>query len=215
MTLNLSVDEVLTTTRSVRKRLDFEKPVSREVLMECLDLALQAPTGSNSQGWQWVFVEDAEKKKAIGDIYLGNASDYLKAPPAREYAEGDTRKERMGKVRDSATYLAEHMHEAPVLLIPCLEGRADESPLGGVSFWASLFPAVWSFCLALRSRGLGTCWTTLHLLNDGEREAADVLGIPYDKYSQGGLFPVAYTKGTDFRPAKRLPAESLTHWNSW
>jgi nitroreductase len=215
MTLNLSVDEVLTTTRSVRKRLDFEKPVSREVLMECLDLALQAPTGSNSQGWQWVFVEDTDKKKAIGDIYLGNASGYLKAPPAREYAEGDTRRERMGKVRDSATYLAEHMHEAPVLLIPCLEGRADESPLGGVSYWASLFPAVWSFCLALRSRGLGTCWTTLHLLKDGERQAADVLGIPYDKYSQGGLFPIAYTKGTDFRPAKRLPAENLTHWNSW
>jgi nitroreductase len=215
MTLNLSVDEVLTTTRSVRKRLDFEKPVPREVLMECLDLALQAPTGSNSQGWQWVFVEDADKKKAIGDIYLANASGYLKAPPAREYAAGDTRGERMGKVRDSATYLAEHMHEAPVLLIPCLEGRADQSPLGGVSFWASLFPAVWSFCLALRSRGLGTCWTTLHLLRDGEQRAADVLGIPYDTYSQGGLFPIAYTKGTDFRPAKRLPAASLTHWNSW
>ncbi len=215
MTLNLSVDEVLTTTRSVRKRLDFEKPVSREVLMECLDLALQAPTGSNSQGWQWVFVEDADKKKAIGDIYLSNASGYLKAPPAREYAQGDTRRERMGKVRDSATYLAEHMHEAPVLLIPCLEGRADQSPLGGVSFWASLFPAVWSFCLALRSRGLGSCWTTLHLLGDGEQRAAEVLGIPYDEYSQGGLFPIAYTKGTDFRPAKRLPAASLTHWNSW
>ncbi len=214
MTLNLSVDEVLTTTRSVRKRLDFDKPVPRELLMECLDLALQAPTGSNSQGWQWVFVEDADKKKAIADIYLSNASGYLKAP-ARKYDAVDTRGERMGKVRDSATYLAEHMHRAPVLLIPCLEGRADESPLGGVSFWASLFPAVWSFCLALRSRGLGTCWTTLHLLNDGERRAADVLGIPYDTYSQGGLFPIAYTKGTDFRPAKRLPAESLTHWNSW
>jgi nitroreductase len=214
MTLNLSVDEVLTTTRSVRKRLDFDKPVSREVLTECLDLAIQAPTGSNSQGWQWVFVEDDDKKKAIGDIYLSNASGYLKAP-ARKYAAGDTRGEQMGRVRDSATYLAEHMHEAPVLLVPCLEGRADESQLGGVSFWASLFPAVWSFCLALRSRGLGTCWTTLHLLNDGERQAAEVLGIPYDKYSQGGLFPIAYTKGTDFRPAKRLPAESLTHWDSW
>src|SRR5438309_4352844 len=136
MALNLSVDELLTTTRSVRKRLDFDKPVSRDVLMECLDLALQAPTGSNSQGWQWVFVEDAEKKKAIGEIYLNNARGYLSAPAA-EYAEGDTRGERMGKVRDSATYLAEHMHEAPVLLIPCLKGRADESPLGGVSFWAS------------------------------------------------------------------------------
>jgi nitroreductase len=214
MTLNLSVDEVLTTTRSVRKRLDFDKPVSRDVLMECLELALQAPTGSNSQGWQWVFVEDSDKKKAIGDIYLERARPYLSAP-SREYAEGDTRGERMPKVKDSATYLAEHMHEAPVLLIPCLQGRADEGPLGGVSFWASLFPAVWSFCLALRSRGLGSCWTTLHLLDDGERKAAEVLGIPYDGFSQGGLFPIAYTKGTDFRPAKRLPAENLTHWDTW
>ena len=214
MILNLSVDEVLTTTRSVRKRLDFDKPVSREVLMECLELALQAPTGSNSQGWQWVFVEDAEKKNAIGDIYLANARGYLRAP-SPEYPEGDTRGERMGKVRDSATYLAEHMHEAPVLMIPCIFGRGDKQPLGGVSFWASLFPAVWSFCLALRSRGLGSCWTTLHLLRDGEKQAAEVLGIPYDQYSQGGLFPIAYTKGTDFRPAKRLPAERVTHWDSW
>jgi nitroreductase len=214
MTLNLSVDEVLTTTRSVRKRLDFDKPVGRDVLMECLELALQAPTGSNSQGWQWVFVEDADKKKAIGDIYLSHARGYLSAPGA-EYPEGDTRGERMGLVRDSATYLAEHMHEAPVLMIPCIFGREDKQPLGGVSFWASLFPAVWSFCLALRSRGLGSCWTTLHLLGDGEQQVAEVLGIPYNKFSQGGLFPIAYTKGTDFRPAKRLPAEQLTHWNSW
>ncbi|MEE6178486.1 nitroreductase family protein [Mycobacterium sp. 050134] len=214
MTLNLSVDEVLTTTRSVRKRLDFDKPVDRGVLMECLELALQAPTGSNSQGWQWVFVEDADKRKALGDIYLANARGYLSAPP-RDYPEGDTRGDRMGKVRDSATYLAEHMHEAPVLLVPCIQGRDDQSPLGGVSFWASLFPAVWSFCLALRSRGLGTCWTTLHLLEDGERQAAEVLGIPFDRYSQAGLFPIAYTKGTDFRPAKRLPADQVAHWNAW
>lgn len=214
MTLNLSVDEVLTTTRSVRKRLDFDKPVSRDVLRECLELALQAPTGSNAQGWQWVFVEDTEKKKAIADVYLANARGYLSAPGAA-YPDGDTRGERMGAVRDSATYLAEHMHSAPVLLIPCLEGRPDKSPLGGVSFWASLFPAVWSFCLALRSRGLGSCWTTLHLLRDGEQQVADIVGIPRDRYSQGGLFPIAYTKGTDFRPAKRLPAEQVTHWNSW
>ncbi|MGZ4528325.1 MAG: nitroreductase family protein [Mycobacterium sp.] len=215
MTLNLSLDEVLTTTRSVRKRLDFDKPVGREVLMECLELALQAPTGSNAQGWQWVFVEDAEKKKAIADIYLANARGYLSLP-SPEYAEGDARGERMDKVKNSALYLAEHMHEAPVLMIPCLEGRVEKAPLGlSASFWASLFPATWSFCLALRSRGLGTCWTTLHLLSDGEKQAAEVLGIPHDKYSQGGLFPIAYTKGTDFRPAKRLPAEQLTHWNTW
>ncbi|EAY58604.1 hypothetical protein TBCG_03312 [Mycobacterium tuberculosis C] len=97
MTLNLSVDEVLTTTRSVRKRLDFDKPVPRDVLMECLELALQAPTGSNSQGWQWVFVEDAAKKKAIADVYLANARGYLSGP-APEYPDGDTCVERMGRV---------------------------------------------------------------------------------------------------------------------
>jgi nitroreductase len=182
--------------------------------MECLDLALQAPTGSNSQGWQWVFVEDDEKKKAIGDVYLANAKVYLSSP-APEYGEGDTRGERMGAVRDSASYLAEHMHEAPVLMIPCIEGREDKQPLGGVSFWASLFPAVWSYCLALRSRGLGTCWTTLHLIGGGEEKVAEILGIPYEQYSQGGLFPIAYTKGTNFKPAKRLPAEQLTHWDTW
>ena len=102
------------------------------------------------------------------------------------------------------------------MMIPCLEGRPDGAPAGmSAGFWGSLLPAVWSFMLALRSRGLGSAWTTLHLLGDGEKQAAEVLGIPFDKYSQGGLFPIAYTKGTDFRPAKRLPAEQFAHWNGW
>jgi nitroreductase len=213
-TLNLSVDEVLTTTRSVRKRLDFEKPVSRDVLLECLELAVQAPTGSNAQGWQWVFVEDSDKKKAIADIYRTNFDMYRQmAEP--EYADGDTRGERRQLVVSSAEYLAEHMHEAPWLLVPCLEGRVDEAPELSSSFWGSLLPAAWSYMLALRSRGLGSAYTTLHLLGEGEKQAADILGIPFEKYSQGGLFPIAYTKGTDFRRANRLPAEQFTHWNSW
>lgn len=213
MTLNLSLDELLTTTRSVRKRLDFEKPVSRELLLECLELALQAPTGSNAQGWQFVFVDDPEKKKALADIYRTAATPYLELPKP-EY--GDSRDERTPLVVDSAKYLNENLHEAPVLMIPCLEGRPDGAPAGkSASFWGSLLPAVWSFMLALRSRGLGSAWTTLHLLGDGEKQAAEILGIPFDEYSQGGLFPIAYTKGTDFRPAKRLPAEQLTHWNTW
>jgi nitroreductase len=119
-------------------------------------------------------------------------------------------------VVDSAKFLNEHLHEVPVMMIPCLEGRPDGAPAGiSASFWGSLLPAVWSFQLALRSRGLGSAWTTLHLLGEGEKRAAEILGIPFDKYSQGGLFPIAYTKGTDFRPAKRLPAEQLTHWNTW
>ena len=92
----------------------------------------------------------------------------------------------------------------------------DGAPAGmSAGFWGSLLPAAWSFMLALRSRGLGSAWTTLHLMGDGEKQAADVLGIPFEKYSQGGLFPIAYTKGTDFKPARRLPAEQLTHWNTW
>jgi nitroreductase len=213
MNLNLSADEVLTTTRSVRKRLDFEKPVPRDVLMECLEIALQAPTGSNAQGWQWVFVEDAEKKKAIADIYRANATPYLDAPKP---SFGDSRDERTPKVMDSAKFLNEHLHEVPVMLIPCLEGRPDGAPASmSAGFWGSLMPAVWSFMLALRSRGLGSAWTSLHLMGDGEKQTAELLGIPFDKYSQGGLFPIAYTKGTDFKPAKRLPAEQLTHWDTW
>jgi nitroreductase len=214
MALNLSVDEVLTTTRSVRKRLDLEKPVPRKVLLECLELAVQAPTGSNAQAWQWVFVEDAGKKKALGDIYRANFDMYRQLPEP-QYAEGDTRGERRQLVVSSAEYLSEHMHEAPWLLVPCLEGRVDEAPQLGASFWGSLLPAAWSYMLALRSRGLGSAYTTLHLLGDGEKQAAEVLGIPFEKYSQGGLFPIAYTKGTDFRPAKRLPVDQIVHWDTW
>jgi len=199
----------------VRKRLDLEKPVPREVLTECLELAIQAPTGSNAQGWQWVFVEDADKKKALADVYRVSSTPYLSLPKPK-YGEGDIRGERIAFVTDSAVYLADHLHEVPVMLIPCLEGRPDNAPAGmSASFWASLFPAAWSFMLALRSRGLGSTWTTLHLLGDGERQAAEILGIPYEKYSQGGLFPIAYTKGTDFRPAKRLPVEDVVHWDHW
>ncbi|MGV0593078.1 nitroreductase [Mycobacterium vulneris] len=211
--LNLTVDELLTTTRSVRKRLDFEKPVSREVIMECLDLALQAPTGSNAQGWQWVFVEDPAKKKALADIYRSNANPYLDQPKPER---GDIRDQQLDAVMSSAKYLAENFEKAPVLMVPCLEGRPDGAPAGmSASFWGSLLPAVWSFMLALRSRGLGSAWTTLHLLGDGEKQAAELLGIPFDRYAQAGLFPIAYTKGTDFKKAKRLPAEQFSHWDSW
>src|ERR1700712_5479266 len=212
-TLDLSIDELLTTTRSVRKRLDLEKPVPRDVLMECLELALQAPTGSNEQGWQFVFVDDAEKKKALADIYRTAATPYLDAPKP---TYGDSRDERTPLVVDSAKYLNDHLHEVPTMLIPCLEGSPDGAPAGmSAGFWGSILPAAWSFMLALRSRGLGSAWTTLHLIGDGEKQAAGILGIPFDRYAQGGLFPIAYTKGTDFKPAKRLPAEQLAHWDTW
>jgi nitroreductase len=212
-TLDLSLDELLTTTRSVRKRLDFDKPVPREIVMECLELALQAPTGSNAQGWQFVFVDDPEKKKALADIYRAAANPYLDLPAPER---GDIRDQQIDAVLSSAKYLNENFEKAPVLMIPCLEGRPDGAPAGmSASYWGSLLPAAWSFMLALRSRGLGSAWTTLHLIGDGEKKAAEILGIPFDNYAQGGLFPIAYTKGTDFKPAKRLPAEQLSHWNTW
>ena len=215
MHLNLSADQVLTTTRSVRKRLDFDRPVDRETVMECLDIALQAPTGSNSQGWQWMFVTDDAKKKALRDIYLANFELYAQMPRP-EYPDGDTRGERMERVIDSAMYLAQEFHRAPVMMIPCLEGRPDYS-IGGVGagYWGSILPAVWSFMLALRERSMGSAWTTIHLINGGEEKVADILGIPFDGFTQAGLFPIAYTKGTDFKAAKRLPATELAHWDTW
>lgn len=215
MKLNLTADEVLLTTRSVRKRLDFDKPVDRSTVEECLEIALQAPTGSNSQGWHWIIVEDAAKRKALADIYKRNFEVYANMP-GREYAAGDSRGERMDKVRDSAWYLADNFHRAPLLLIPAIDGRLDNLPsFATASQWGSLLPAVWSFMLALRERGMGSAWTTIHLMNGGEQEAAELLGIPYDKVSQAGLFPIAYTIGTDFKPAKREPLSKVLHWDSW
>ncbi len=215
MRLNLSADEVLTTTRSVRKRLDFDTPVERSVVEECLQIALQAPTGSNTQGWHWIVVEDPDKRKAIADIYKDNFQLYANSARA-EYAEGDLRAEQAGRVTESAMYLAENFHRAPLLLIPAISGRFDNLPaFAGASIWGSLLPAVWSFMLAARERGLGSAWTTIHLMNDGERKAAEILGIPYDEVTQAGLFPIAYTIGTDFKVAKRMPLDPILHWDRW
>jgi nitroreductase len=212
MRLNLSADEVLTTTRSVRKRLDFDRPVEREIVMECLDIALQAPTGSNRQGWQWVFVENPDKKLALRDIYRENFRMYRDMPRPK-YEQDDPRADRQHAVMESADYLSENFHRPPIILIPCREGKPDIA--ASASFWGSLLPAVWSFMLALRERGIGSAWTSLHLVNGGEQRAAELLGIPFEQYSQGGLFPIAYTQGTDFKPASRLPASQLVHWDQW
>jgi len=213
--LNLSADEVLTTTRSVRKRLDLDRGVERSVVEECLDIALQAPTGSNRQGWHWVVVEDAAKKKALADIYAANFAFYRNSPKP-VYEDGDLRADQAERVTDSAQYLADNFHRVPMMLIPCIAARFDNQPaVVGASTWGSLLPAVWSFMLAARERGLGSAWTTLHLINDGERAAADILGIPFDTVTQGGLFPIAYTIGTDFKPAKRMPLDTVLHWDQW
>jgi nitroreductase len=218
-TLDLSPDELLTTTRSVRKRLDFSRPVEPELIKECLELAAQAPTGGNSQGWHFVVVTDAQQREALGAIYRKGWATYLEriasGNPMRPNQTLTREQARtLMRVRDSAQYLADHMHEAPVLVVPCIWGRTDG--LGVVEqsgAWGSILPAAWSFMLAARTRGLGTCWTTVHLYY--EQEAAQVLGIPYERIMQTALIPVAYTLGTDFKPAPRVPLETIVHWERW
>lgn len=213
-TLGLSADEVLTTTRAVRKRIDFDRPVDRAVIEECVEIAHQAPTGSNAQGWRWVFVTDPEKKMAIADLYRANFYPYVgiddpdadEAPPV-----GD---EQADRIRGSAIYMARRLHEVPVMAIPCHTGRLEGADVfTQASAWGSVLPAVWSFLLALRERGLGSSWTTLHLPN--EKDAADLLGIPFDRYTQVGLFPIGYTLGTDFKVASRVEAGRFIHWEQW
>ena len=203
-------DALLSTTRAVRKRLDLSRPVPRSVIDECLQLAVQAPTGSNTQNWRWVVVDDADQRQALADLYRRGGEAYLTAAGGQAEQAGNV---QMARVFSSALYLMEHLHEVPVHVIPCLQGRpsaASVPALGG--YYASIYPAVWSFQLALRARGLGSCLTTLHL--GFEREAAELLNIPEDVV-QTALLPVAYTLGTDFRPAARPPVAEITHWNSW
>jgi nitroreductase len=195
MTLDLTPDQLLSTTRTVRKRLDLSRPVERELLEECFDLAFQAPTGGNQQGWQFVVVTDAVQKKALSELYRKSQSETEppSAPPGQE---------------------AVMKSEVPVLVIPCIEGRYENAPpLWQAIAWGSILPATWSFMLAARARGLGTAWTTLHLAH--ERDAAAVLGIPYEQVTQAALIPVAHTVGTEFRPGPRRPQAEHVHWGSY
>ena len=218
--LDLTPDALLSTTRSVRKRLDFSRPVEPELIDECLELAVQAPTGGNRQLWHFVVVTDAQQRKALGEIYRKGYTFYRQqiAAESTNIASSRLTRERLEtleKVRSSSEYLAEHMHEAPVLLVPCLWASVDNlASVEQAGAWGSILPAVWSFMLAARARGLGTCWTTVHLYY--ELEAAEILGIPFDKVSQAALIPVAYTLGgTDFKPAPRVPMDSIVHRDKW
>jgi nitroreductase len=208
--LNMT-DELLATTRAVRKRLDFDRPVPREVITECLELAIQAPTASNSQTWRWMIVDDPAKKLAIAELYRKTSNVYLSTSAERAKQKGD---DQTVRVYDSAEFLAQNLERAPAFVIPCVQGRPPEGAplLNIVSAMGSIFPAVWSFQLALRSRGLGSALTTLHLVY--EKETAELLGIP-DNVLQVCLLPVGYTKGTDFKRAERPPVSTITHWNEW
>ena len=207
-----AADKLLSSTRSVRKRLDYTRPVAAAVIQECIDIAIQAPTGSNQQGWSFVVVTDAAKKKALADLYRKGFELYAQMPREERPAE-DPRTKQMPRVVDSAMYLAQTLEQAPVFLIPCIEGRFEEQPqFAQASMYGSILPAVWSFMLAARARGLGSAWTTIHLMF--EAEASAILGIP-STITQAALLPVAYFTGDDFKPAKRVPAKQITHWDTW
>tara|TARA_B100000686_G_C16520643_1_gene827036 strand:- start:270 stop:911 length:642 start_codon:yes stop_codon:yes gene_type:complete len=211
------VHDVLTTTRSVRRRLDLDRPVDDELIKECLEYAVQAPTGSNRQGWRFVVVTDPEKRAGLADLYRQGWERYVgmaesaAALATDENSESGTQQMR---VMRSAAYLAENMHRVPAMVIPCLPGRIDRSGFGATSSLASIIPSAWSFMLGARERGLGTCWTTIHLMF--EEEASTLLNIPYETVSQVALITVGHTIGTDFQPATREGgADAVTSWNGW
>lgn len=219
-----TIDHLLTTTRSVRKRLDFTRPVEPELVERCIEVATQAPTASNLQGWSFVVVTEAQKRQQLADVYRKAFTEYrqMQMDQAPTFGPDDLRVKLRPRIGESSVYLAEHMQDAPVLVIPCVAGQMKEVPhLAKLSKYESAFnaqtygsilPAAWSLMLSLRARGLGAAWTTLHLMH--EDQAAEILGIP-DYVTQVALLPVAYFKGEDFKPAKRLPARELTHWNTW
>ena len=217
MTLpSLTPDDVLATTRSVRRRLDLTRPVERHLIEECVQLAQQAPSGSNRQGWHFVVVTDPAKRLGLAELYRRAWAGYVRSPGAVQnavYAD-PARQATQRRVGDSAQYLADHMHEVPALVVPCIECQRSTLTAGNqAGLFGSIIPATWSFCLAARARGLGTCWTTMHL--QFEQEAAAVLGIPYDDVLQAALIPLAHTVGLDFKPAAREPVERMLHWDAW
>lgn len=210
--LGLTADEVLTTTRAVRKRLDYARPVPRSVLEDCVRIASQAPSGRNRQRWDFVVVGDPSTKQAVAQWWSAG----LRTPIPGGHATRDPSPIGWQRIAASLDDLASRLHEAPWLVIPCV--RVDSrDELGDVrgqaGAWGSVMPAFWSFMLAARERGLGTAWTTAHLTH--EREVAEVLGLPYDTVVQAALTPVAFTKGTEFKPARRAAVEDFIHWDTW
>ena len=209
----MTPEELLTTTRSVRRRLDLTRPVPAVLIRECIEIAVQAPTGGNRQLWQWLVVTNPDSRRFVGERYRESWYAYNAAGRA-EYPEDDPRRAQVPRVVRSAQYLADHMGEVPVMVIPCIEGRVDGQPnLAIAGLYGSIVPAAWSFILAARLRGLGSAYTTLHLKY--EREVAEELGIPYQQYTQAALLPVAYYSGETFQPAERVPLDSIVRLEHW
>jgi nitroreductase len=200
----------------VRRRLDFTKPVERSVIDECVEIALQAPNAGNRQVLHFVAVTSEEKRSSLADIYRRASDSYFESMRrGLEKGTGDAKRDAiMKRVFQSALYLYDHLHEVPIHVVPCISGRTDNAPVTAQApRWGSIFPAVWSFMLAGRSRGLGMTFTTLHL--NLEEQAATVLGIPYKEVMQACLLPVAYLKGLNFKPAERPPTKEVVHWEHW
>lgn len=208
----MTPEELLTTTRSVRRRMDFDRPVPRELLLDCIRVAVQAPTGGNRQGWQWVILTEPEPKRRIGELYKESWDEYARVRP--EYSEGDPRREQQPRVTTSARYLAERMGEVPAMVIPCHAGRVENKGNQAIAgLYGSIVPAAWSFMLAARLHGLVSAYTTLHLKY--EREVAELLGIDYERYTQAALLTTGYGTGDSFKPAERIPLDQVVHWERW
>lgn len=212
----LTAHEVLTTTRTVRRRLDLDRPVDLELVRRALTVAQQAPSGSNAQNWHFLVITDADRRAAIGEYYRKAATAYFETPKSAggEPHPDPDRERTQQRVRGSAVYLAENMGRVPVLVIPCIETpQLPELPAGNQSWlWGSILPAAWSYMLAARNLGLGTAWTTLHLSH--EREVAELLGLP-PAVHQAALIPTAHYTGETFKPAPRQPVEEVLHLNQW
>lgn len=216
--LPLNPDELLTTTRAVRKRLDFSRPVDDQIIRECVEIAMQSPSGSNHMTMRFVVVRDEAKRKAIGEVYRQCYEIYRSLDGVYIGSidkGGDAENAQQKRSANSADFLGEHMGDAPALIIACSESARVENapPMMTASVMGNVLPAMWSFMLAARARGLGTAWTTIHLMM--EQQVADILGIPFDSVQQACLSPLAYTVGTDFKPAARPPVDSIIHWDSW
>lgn len=210
-----SIDEVLTTTRTVRKRLDLSRPVPNDVIAQCIEIATFAPSGSNRQGWHFIVITDAGLRKQIGAIYKRSFDLYYTSQMAQlgNAPTDDPNRAQLAKVLDSARYLGDHMGDAPALILVCAEGRVENAgAMAQAAFYGSVIPAAWSLMLALNARGIGTAWTTLHLRHD--EEVASLLGIPKD-VTQVMLTPVGYLKDGPSKKAARKPARERTYWNHW
>jgi len=223
LTINVgTVDHVLKTTRSVRLRLDLERPVADALIESAIDVALQAPTGANAQTWRFVVVTDPDVRAKIAELYRQASARYLAGDTGlsrtgvsvnQEYAADDPRQIGMPKVIKSAVHLIENIHRVPVLIVAFIEGRFEnEDVFTQGSMWGSILPAAWSLMLALRTRGVASAWTTFTLMY--EAEMREILGVP-DTYTQAVLLPVAWLKGSETRAANRFPAREVTFWNEW